>query len=56
MTHFVRTIGRITCPAFAESRGSIAFGVLQSSTRFQVHECHRFLSANVSSVPSTGHG
>ncbi len=56
MNPFVQNIGRITCPAFAESRGSIAFGVSQSSTRFEVYECHRFLPANLSAVPPAGHG
>ena len=56
MNPFVRNIARITGPAFAESRVSIAFGVPRSSTRFQGYECYRSISANVSAVPPAGHG
>jgi len=56
MNPFVRNIARITCPAFAESRVSIAFGVPRSSTRFNVHECYRSFRADLSAIPPAGYG
>jgi hypothetical protein len=54
MTTPVQNIARITGPAFAESRGLVAFAKRGSSTRYVAHELGKSRSALCGALASAG--